>query len=278
MLPDPKLTFEAVHAAAAGRWPEILEQLGIDGGALRNRHQPCPGCGGKDRFRFDDRDRGRFYCGGGGDPVSGDGFKLLQHVHGWTAREALQRVSETIGMDGVSTPPIAPRKPPAKVRVSSKWTHYARRLWRKAEVEDGVVGAHPYAAKKGITWAAGAGRAIAKGTFSEIGTDADCVVIPIRTVADERLLAVQCINADGAKQTFGSMGDDGCLLLGNTLDRSIPWYVTEGWADAVSLVFHYARGNAVAAVAFGINRLEKVQCAVADHYQPDVITILEDAE
>jgi phage/plasmid primase-like uncharacterized protein len=277
MLPDKGPTFESVHAAVAGRWADILAGLGIDPGALRNRHGPCPGCGGTDRFRFDDRDRGRFYCGGGGEPVSGDGFQLLQHVHGWTAREALQRVAEACGMDGADPLPIAPRKASAAVKVRSRFTHYARRLWRSADVEDAAVGAHPYAIKKGIDWAAGAGRAVATGTWSEIGQDADCIVIPIRTVADERLVAVQCINADGAKQSFGSMGDDGCLLLGNTLDKSIPWYVAEGWATAVSLVFHYAKGNAVCAVAFGIRRLEKVERAVIEHYHPDEITIVDDA-
>ena len=277
MLPEPKLTFEAVKAAASGRWPEILAGLGVDPGALRNRHGPCPGCGGRDRFRYDDQDTGRFYCGGGGDPVSGDGFKLLQHVHGWTPRESLERVAEACSMDGASAPQIAPRKPPATVKVASRWTHYARRLWRAVDVDDAAVAAHPYAIKKGIGWAAGAGRAVAKGSFSVIGADADCVVIPIRTVAEERLIAVQCINANGDKQTFGTMGDDGCLLLGNTLDKSIPWVVTEGWADAASVVFHAYQGNAVAAVAFGMKRLEKVARAVAAHYQPKRITILEDA-
>ena len=47
-------TFAMVKIAAHGRWPEILAALGIDPAALRNRHGPCPGCGGRDRFRFDD--------------------------------------------------------------------------------------------------------------------------------------------------------------------------------------------------------------------------------
>lgn len=177
-------------------------------------------------------------------------------------------------MDGSNPPPIAPAQPSKVVRMPSKWAQYARRLWRSAALDDAVVAAHPYATKKGIGWAAGAGRVTASG--SVIGDNADCIVIPIRTPSD-RLVAVQCINANGDKQTFGSMGDDGCLLLGNTLDRSIPWVVVEGWADAVSLAFHAYQGNAVAIAAFGIKRLEKVARAVADHYQPDAITIMEDA-
>ena len=48
---------------ATGRWREILPQLGIETRFLVNRHGPCPLCGGKDRFRCDDRDgSGSYYC------------------------------------------------------------------------------------------------------------------------------------------------------------------------------------------------------------------------
>ena len=269
-------TFDTVKAAAHGRWPEILAGLGIDPAALRNRHGPCPGCGGKDRFRFDDKDVGRFYCGGGGEPVSGDGFALLQHVHGWTAREALERVSEAVGGHSPPLDPITPRRAPQKAPEPSRTAVYALDLWRMARTEDAVVGTHPYAVAKGITWAAGAGRVtVPKGKI--VGDGSDCLVIPIRSI-DWRVIAVQCINTVGAKQTFGGMGNDGCLILGNTLDLTIPWVVVDGWADAVSIVFHIYKGDAVGICAFGKNRMERIARAVADHYRPDCITILEDAE
>ena len=271
------LTFEFVRECARGRWPAILASLGIVPAALRNRHGPCPGCGGRDRFRFDDQEIGRFFCNGGGaDPVSGDGFALLQHVHGWTAREALQRVADACGLvEGANPVPVTPRRAPAAPQAASYTAAYALKLWQAARTDDAIVAAHPYAIRKDITWAAGAGRVrVPKG--SVVGDGADCLVIPIRSM-DGRVIAVQAINASGAKQTFGPMGDDGCLILGNTLDRSIPWVIVEGWADAVSLVFHIYKGNAVAVAAFGINRMERIARAVADHYQPDEIVILEDA-
>ncbi|WP_250206017.1 primase-helicase zinc-binding domain-containing protein, partial [Escherichia coli] len=40
--------------AARGHWAQILPALGVN--ILKNRHQPCPVCGGKDRFRFDDQE------------------------------------------------------------------------------------------------------------------------------------------------------------------------------------------------------------------------------
>src|SRR5947199_194195 len=47
---------QKISETARGRWHGILPQLGISANLLRNRHGPCPMCGGKDRFRFDDWD------------------------------------------------------------------------------------------------------------------------------------------------------------------------------------------------------------------------------
>jgi phage/plasmid primase-like uncharacterized protein len=270
----PGPTFDTVRTSAHGCWAEILAHLGIEPSALRDRHGPCPGCGGKDRFRFDDQDIGRFYCNGGGEPVSGDGFALLQHVYGWTARESLERVAQSIGIVASSPTRIPPPKPAKEPPRLSRTQIYARELWLRANKAGAIVADHPYAIRKGIGWAAGAGRAMASG--SVIGKNSDCLVVPIRTMAG-KLLAVQCINAAGDKQTFGGMGEDGCLLLGNTLDNSIPWIVCEGWADGVSFVFHVNRGNAVAAVAFGIKRMPRVAEALAERFRPAEIVIVEDA-
>ena len=107
--------FTDVGARARGNWPAILSALGIDADRLRNRHGPCPGCGGHDRFRFDDRDgRGTWYCGGGGNPESGDGFDLLCHVHGYARKDALHAVSGWLGDDVLRPKPEAVKTPPPK--------------------------------------------------------------------------------------------------------------------------------------------------------------------
>lgn len=52
--------------AARGHWSRILPALGVN--VLKNRHQPCPVCAGKDRFRFDDQEgRGTWFCNQGGE-------------------------------------------------------------------------------------------------------------------------------------------------------------------------------------------------------------------
>ena len=91
------LDFQVVKQAASGRWPEILQSLGVHAETLTGRHQPCPGCGGRDRFRWD-RSKEIFFCGQGGTPTGGDGFNLLTHVFGWTKQEALHAVADRLGI------------------------------------------------------------------------------------------------------------------------------------------------------------------------------------
>lgn len=119
---DPCLEFSTVKSVARGRWPEILTHLGIPAEALRDQHGPCPGCGGVDRFRFDDRDGdGTFFCSGGGnDPVAGDGFKLLEHFHGWRPIEALRAVAGALGLvTDHGTSVVAPVRPVAAATAAS---------------------------------------------------------------------------------------------------------------------------------------------------------------
>lgn len=78
--------------------------LGVDESFLRNKHGPCPICGGKDRYRFDDKDGdGTYFCNAHG---AGDGFSLLMEVNGW---DFIQAAKEVRSM--VDTVPIAPQKP-----------------------------------------------------------------------------------------------------------------------------------------------------------------------
>lgn len=94
-------SFAEVKAAAQGLWPGIAISAGIPPEALNGRNQPCPGCGGRDRFRFiDKKGDGFFVCGGGGERTAGDGFRLLEHVRGWSASESLHFVADYLGLAG----------------------------------------------------------------------------------------------------------------------------------------------------------------------------------
>ncbi|MGD9879964.1 MAG: toprim domain-containing protein [Reyranella sp.] len=79
---------------ARGRWREILLQLGVEERFLTKRQGPCPMCGGKTRFRFDDKNEGWFYCNACGP---GPGMVLLRKLHGWDYATACREVDRIIG-------------------------------------------------------------------------------------------------------------------------------------------------------------------------------------
>lgn len=245
-----------------GQWYGVLSAF-IDPGFLRDRHGPCPGCGGTDRFRWDDRDgKGTFYCGGGGEPVSGDGFALLNHVCGWDFKHAANEVERVMGVDKrnqkIPTSYLKPAPKPAKT------ADYAKRLWEAANLDDSYVAAHPYALAKGIPHACGAGRGRATGKV--IGQGADCLIIPMRTIKGV-LTGVECIGAPGEKTPKQTFGKKGLLILGNTLDKTLSVYITEGWADAVSV--WKAFGNVVVIAVFGNYQRQKQLSAALNNHNPN---------
>lgn len=84
-----------VRDLAQGRWRSILTVLGIDERALSGKHGPCPMCGGKDRFRFDDREgRGTYFCSGCG---AGDGVQLAMGITGLSFRDAAAEIERIAG-------------------------------------------------------------------------------------------------------------------------------------------------------------------------------------
>ena len=97
-----------------GRWPDLLAQLcGLTPEQLTNKHQPCPLCGGKDRYRFDDQDgSGSWYCNqcGGKDQAGGGGtgMDLLMRHQGWSYAETCRHIEQHFGIaNPVPEPPIA---------------------------------------------------------------------------------------------------------------------------------------------------------------------------
>src|SRR5215469_1691966 len=88
---------------ARGRWREILPLFGIETRYLVNRHGPCPLCGGKDRFRFDDKDgAGTYYCNQCG---AGAGLLMIRKLRGWDHKTACDAIDKIIGSMRAKTKP-----------------------------------------------------------------------------------------------------------------------------------------------------------------------------
>jgi len=106
-----------VKREAAGRWPEVLQRLGIPAKVLTKRNKPCPACGGVDRFSFIDKDYGAFVCRGL-DSQGGDGFALVRHYLGSDFMAAVKAVSEALGLSPVHGVYLAPL-PPAQRAIGA---------------------------------------------------------------------------------------------------------------------------------------------------------------
>ena len=122
------------------RWREILPIFGIDTRFLTNKHGPCPICGGKDRFRFDDRDgTGSYYCNQCG---AGTGILLIRKLKGWNHKTACDEVDKIIGIGNAKLPTKAQPNDHRRSRLAS-----IKRLLREAHYPDVVTG---YLQKRGL--------------------------------------------------------------------------------------------------------------------------------
>lgn len=122
---------------ARGHWPEVLTTLGVEARFLVNRHGPCPICGGRDRFRFDNKNGdGTYFCNQCG---AGNGWTLIRKLKKWDAKTTAEEIERIIGTRRAR--PVASAKPPANRGAAIE------RLLREA-VAPAVVRA--YLAKRGI--------------------------------------------------------------------------------------------------------------------------------
>ena len=109
---------------ARGRWLEILPALGVSRQFLRNKHGPCPLCGGENRYRFDDKDgSGSYFCN---QCRPGDGMTLIRKLNGWDFKTAADAVDEIIG----TSAPI----PPTQIFAAQQKSDFMVKLDRLKEV------------------------------------------------------------------------------------------------------------------------------------------------
>ncbi len=110
------------YEEARGHWFEVLSSNGIDSSFLKNKHGPCPICGGKDRFRFDDKGgTGSFFCNHCG---AGDGIRFLRIFHNCDFRTAIEMVERTLGVNIDARYSIPKKSSPYLSNISLKNSDY----------------------------------------------------------------------------------------------------------------------------------------------------------
>ena len=94
-----RFTKNEVLNAAKGRAVDILRDVaGISADILDGDHHPCPKCGGKDRFRLIDRERGAVFCNQCFNRKNGDSLAAVMWFKEIAFPEALEQVAAYLGL------------------------------------------------------------------------------------------------------------------------------------------------------------------------------------
>lgn len=134
--------FVRIQDLAVGKWRSLLPTLGVPANFLTGRHGPCPMCGGKDRFRFDDKaGSGSFFCSRCG---AGSGVDLVMRVNKLPFVEARKLIEQQL--------PGAKAEVGAAKRQTGS-TDRAVDLWRAGRQLSGNDPASWYLARRGLTLA-----------------------------------------------------------------------------------------------------------------------------
>lgn len=142
---DGDSPIERVLREFNGTWRQTLENYGCHLPSGRH-HGPCPVCGGKDRFRFDDKEgRGTWFCSQC-DPQSGGGLLLLSRFLG---KPTIEVANELLGNAQERS-----RAPVYRSFVSEdqirKANHEQARKGAEALLASSELRPHPYMSDRGL--------------------------------------------------------------------------------------------------------------------------------
>ncbi len=224
-----------VAAAAVGHWPDLLAGLGLDI-PRHGKHGPCPACGGKDRFRLDDKEgRGTFICSQCG---AGDGLELVCRVMGKSPREAAELIAPMVGLAAGGLDPVErelihqQQQAKAKEVARKRERGYKRAAKRAYHIMNAhSLGGSAYLSRKGF-----AGLQIAMSNSNETINSEEfpvgSVIVPLLDSAGA-LVNVELIrNEDGLKHTLGGGRKAGVY---HRIDGGALVAVVEGYATGLSV-------------------------------------------
>lgn len=122
-----------LKAAARGRWGEIITTIcGLQNGLFTGRHQQCPTCGGRDRFRvFRDFDEtGGMICGQCFNHENADGFGVIQWLTKCDFPTSLKHVGDYLGIQAKKVIARKKRTGPALDQLQFvEWNDQLAVLW-----------------------------------------------------------------------------------------------------------------------------------------------------
>ena len=269
----PKFQLDDVKAKAQGLWMDtIFPRFNIE--VRFKKKTPCPACGGRDRFWYDDKNgNGDYFCQ---QCSAGDGFSLIQKVTGLSFPESIAEVAAIVGLDATSNITDADRE---------KWRK--EREYREKEQRELEQKMRENIARK----AESTFRNAYQGDFSLYLKNKQVDKDPkIKITHDGNLLIpaydehgkiwnVQTITPDGQKLFIQESGGrtGGCFfVIGEVQPDLYDAYIiciAEGYATGMSI--HMATGHPVA-LSFVANNLPKVGAVLRQKYPNAVFVYCAD--
>ncbi|MCX0435268.1 DUF927 domain-containing protein [Aeromonas veronii] len=257
-----------VAAAAIGHWPDLLAAVGIDT-PRRGKHGPCPTCGGKDRFRLDDKGgRGTWICNQCG---AGDGLTLVGLATGKTIKEAADLIAPLVGLSagGLNTDERERIHQQQQTRAGQERQQVELRRHKAARraaaiMQDSEQAHAPYLARKNLGVCLCAVNRILIRDAGENFPPAS-LIVPLYNEANE-LVNVQLIREDGTKRYLA--GGQKAEAY-HRIDGGDRIAVVEGYATGLSV--HLATGATVYCAMDAGNLVNVAKIARCQHPTAEII-------
>ncbi|HGG6553130.1 TPA: toprim domain-containing protein [Salmonella enterica subsp. diarizonae serovar 61:i:z] len=232
-----------VRSKANGYWPSILERLAIP----TNRGEgPCPACGGKTRYRFDNKDnRGTYFCSHCG---AGTGLDLVMKVNQCGAREAAELVAEAMALP-------MPEPKPAREKPQMDIAGKVAALTTKAS-----IGQSAYLTSKGL-----------QCHFPMLSDGSLLLVLKNGAGATT---GAQVIKPDGSKRLVAGTVKKGSFCVVNSGETPETVIIAEGLATALSV--QQFRPDATIITAIDAGNLLSVAQVMRQRYPDAQIIIAAD--
>lgn len=244
-----------------GAWRSTLEGYSCQLPSGRH-HGPCPVCGGKDRFRFDDKDgRGTWFCSQC-DPQSGGGLLLLSRYLG---KPTIEVARELLGQDMPRT--VAPvRKHSATDDQLREENRFRAAKGAVLLMEQSIMASHPYMEAKGLAGEWSVNGQIMMAADNERIEPGELLLVPV--YKNGELVNVQKIKVNKEKRP----------IYGGDMARVC--HVIEGKPKLIAVVEGFATGvtvsrmtGATVYVAFNTGNLSPIAKQARDEH-PDATLIM----
>ncbi|NAT79105.1 DNA primase [Dickeya dadantii] len=262
-MAQPTVT-QAVKRASS-HWPQLLPLLGISIDAA-GRHSACPICGGKDRFRFDNKEeRGTWFCNQCG---AGDGLNLVEKALNLTPTDAALKVDALLG--------ALPDSPTASTSDDDDNDAARQRaaVQAQAKIKETVTqSGNAYLSAKGwpdVDVLTLQGKPLRVGGIVYQPGD---VLVPL-TTHDGEVVNIQLINAQGDKRTLKGGQVKGTFYCFSGKQTTVIW-LAEGYATGLTL--HRLTGDTVY-VALSANNLPSLARELKTRHPAATLLIAADRD